>query len=218
MRSTFGSEAHIMSKQRIEAFSDNVFAVILTILVLDIHPPHWAFEADKMAATLLDRIPNILTYVMSFTVVTSWWVSHHQLFHLIRASDRMLLWINALFLLFLSFTPFPTALLGTHPTSSLAIAVYGLTGMLTAFSFILLRWYASFRGHIVGNDLARPVFSKAIQKGSLSLILYGLASLCGIWVPWLSLMIFAGIPIFYFFNGLLGTSPIPTENAQRSPK
>jgi len=97
-----------MPTSRIEAFSDGVFAIIITLLVLEIHVPQ-VQDKDISAAlehSLLAMTPKFLSYVLSFVIVCIWWVAHHHLFHVLKRSDRGLLWLNSLFLLWLAFIPF----------------------------------------------------------------------------------------------------------------
>ena len=103
-----------MPTSRIEAFSDGVFAIIITLLVLEIHVPQVQDKNISAALehSLLAMTPKFLSYILSFVLVCIWWVAHHHLFHILKRSDRGLLWLNSLFLLWLAFIPFPTALMG----------------------------------------------------------------------------------------------------------
>jgi len=103
-----------MSTGRIEAFSDGVFAIVITLLVLEIHVPQVSTPAISAVLTkaLIAMWPKFLAYMLSFAIVCIWWVAHHHLFACIARSDRGLLWFNSLYLLWLAFIPFPTALMG----------------------------------------------------------------------------------------------------------
>src|SRR6516165_7656281 len=102
-----------MPTSRIEAFSDGVFAIIITLLVLEIRVPQVQGKdvSAALAHSLLAMAPKFLAYIISFVLVCVWWVAHHNLFHVLKRSDRGLLWLNSLFLLWLAFKAFSTALL-----------------------------------------------------------------------------------------------------------
>jgi uncharacterized membrane protein len=106
-----------MPTARIEAFSDGVFAIIFTLLVLEIHVPQVQDKGNSasLELSLLAMTPKFLSYILSFLLVCIWWVAHNHLFHILKRSDRGLLWLNSLFLLRLAFIPFPTALMGDFP-------------------------------------------------------------------------------------------------------
>lgn len=114
-----------MQKSRLEAFSDGVFAIVITLLILDIRFPE--VEYDQFWETFPSVLPRILAYVMSFVIIGLYWVIHHNSMHAIKKTDRGLLWLNILLLLFISFIPFPTSLVGRYPFEAGPIMIYGST-------------------------------------------------------------------------------------------
>lgn len=114
-----------MTKNRLENCSDGVFAIAITLLVLDIKLPE--VNSLGLAHALMESIPRIAAYVMSFAIIGLYWISHHRTFELIAKVNGAVFWINLLLLLLVSFIPFPTALLGRYPNEALPIIVYGLT-------------------------------------------------------------------------------------------
>ena len=114
-----------MTKNRLEACSDGVFAIVITLLVLDIKLPEG--NSAGLSHALLESLPRIAAYVMSFAIIGLYWISHHRSFDMIAKVDGTILWLNLLLLLLVSFIPFPTALLGRYPYESLPIVIYGLT-------------------------------------------------------------------------------------------
>jgi uncharacterized membrane protein len=114
-----------VTKNRLEACSDGVFAIAITLLVLDIKLPEG--NALGLAQALREALPRIAAYVMSFAIIGLYWISHHRSFELIGKVDGAVFWINLLLLLIVSFIPFPTALLGRYPNEALPIIIYGLT-------------------------------------------------------------------------------------------
>jgi uncharacterized membrane protein len=141
-----------MEKSRLEAFSDGVFAIVITLLILDIRFPD--VEYSQFAATLVSVLPRILAYVMSFIIIGLYWVTHHNSMHAMKKTDRGFLWLNILLLLCVSFIPFPTSLLGRYPYQAGPIIIYGIT-LITcnAVGYIMLV-YVHYRPH-----LAIPEFS-----------------------------------------------------------
>lgn len=114
-----------MKKSRLEAFSDGVFAIVVTLLILDIRFPE--VDYSQFAATLTSVLPRILAYVMSFIIIGLYWVIHHNSMHVMKKTDRGFLWLNILFLLCVSFIPFPTSLVGRYPFEAGPIMIYGAT-------------------------------------------------------------------------------------------
>jgi uncharacterized membrane protein len=114
-----------MEKSHLEAFSDGVFAIVITLLILDIRFPDVPYP--QFAATLLSLLPRILAYVMSFIIIGLYWVTHHNSMHAMKKTDRGFLWLNILLLLCVSFIPFPTSLLGRYPFQAWPIIIYGIT-------------------------------------------------------------------------------------------
>jgi uncharacterized membrane protein len=128
---------------RIEAFSDGVFAIVITLLVFQLQTPEinnptsWSellFELYRLA-------PKFSGYVISFFFVAVFWVSHHQFFNTLNFSKRGLLWVNNLFLFFVTFIPFPTAVLGRYHENLTAVILFGLTFFAASLTYAILRWY-----------------------------------------------------------------------------
>jgi len=131
-----------MEKSRLEAFSDGVFAIVITLLVLDIRFPE--VDYSQFWETLNSIVPRILAYVMSFIIIGLYWVTHHNSMHAIKKTDRIFLWLNILLLLCVSFIPFPTSLLGRYPFQAGPIIIYGISliaSNLVGYIMILYIWY-----------------------------------------------------------------------------
>src|SRR6266487_2888595 len=109
-----------LNTNRIEAFSDGVFAVAITLLVLNLQVPQLA-SANELVPKLSELWPKLLSYALSFVIVGIYWVAHHNTFHYIKQSDRNLLWLNILLLMCIVFLPFPTALLGQYPEQRVSV-------------------------------------------------------------------------------------------------
>jgi uncharacterized membrane protein len=118
--------------ERIAFFSDAVFAIAITLLVLDVEVPHLGREAGEAALmqALLEQIPKILGFVVSFLVVGTYWTSHHRFFRWIQGYDPTLVWRNLLFLLAVSFIPFPTAVLSENGAQRASLLLYAASLIL----------------------------------------------------------------------------------------
>jgi uncharacterized membrane protein len=135
-------------RDRIVNLSDGVFAIAITLLVLDIRVPDIPEKmvASQLPGALLSLWPNYLGYFLSFVGISAFWTIHHSIFRSIRAYDRVLLYLNFLFLMVVAFIPFPTALLGKYGDHQLPVAIYAAT--LAAGRLLLTATY----WHSVRND------------------------------------------------------------------
>lgn len=141
---------------RLEAFSDGVFAVAITLLVLNIKIPE-ANQADKdVWNTFFSQWPTLIAYITSFATVGIMWLNHHRLFQHIQRTDTPLLLFNLLLLLIVVFVPVPTSLLAEylpHPQQNAAALIYSGTNLVMALCFNLLWQYASYRGRLLGKNV-----------------------------------------------------------------
>ena len=183
-----------MEKSRLEAFSDGVFAIVITLLILDIRFPE--VEYSEFAATLISLLPRILAYVMSFIIIGLYWVVHHNSMHAMKRIDRGFLWLNILLLLCVSFIPFPTSLLGRYPFQAGPIIFYGGTLILCNIVGYIMLVYVHYRPH-----LAAPEFSKQYLRGHTPVYivvngLYLLAMLLARPLPLISYVIYVAVILF----------------------
>ena len=156
-----------MGKGRLEAFSDGVIAIIITIMVLELKVPP---GADL--AALRPLIPVFLGYLLSFTFVGIYWNNHHHLLHAVQGVNGNILWANLFLLFCLSLVPFVTAWMGENHFSTIPVAIYGVVLLLCAIAFtILARLLVAHHGQ--DSTLAKAIGSD--QKGKISLLLYAVA-------------------------------------------
>lgn len=140
---------------RIQFFSDAVFAIAMTLLVLEIRLPEGA--EDDLGAALLELWPFYLAYVLSFAITALNWVTHHRKFRYIRRFDEGLIRINLLLLLVVAFVPFPTSVMAEHGDQTAAIVLYAST--VAALSLIQLWiWVHAYRAGLMEKDVDREVF------------------------------------------------------------
>lgn len=152
---------------RIVFFSDAVFAIAITLLVLDIRVPEIpeGLVAQRLPEELAGLWPKYLGYVLSFVVITMYWMGHHSIFSHIRAYDRTLMWLNALFLMCIAFLPFPASLLGEYGDHQLAVVIYA--GSLAAARLLLTAvwWYATAEHRLVDRRLSGRMIRAHLLRG-----------------------------------------------------
>jgi len=183
---------------RVEAFSDGVFAIAITLLILAVGLEQ-AFSEGELEQQLLDLWPAYIAYAVSFLTVGIMWANHHQIFRHFARVDRPLLLLNILLLLCVSFTPFPTRVVAEHAKNGsdreAAAVLYGLTMTLTAICFFSVWIYGSRRLLRPDADL-REVdgITRSYLPGAP---IYLLATLIAFVSPIASLIIFGALAIFY---------------------
>ncbi len=158
-----------MSKNRLEAFSDGVLAVVITIMVLELKLPHGA-----NLAALRPLIPVLLSYVLSFIYVGIYWNNHHHLLHATQRVNGATLWANLHLLFWLSLIPFTTAWMGDNYRNSWPVAVYGIVLMLAGIAYYILT-RALIRLH--GHDSTLAISIGSDRKGKLSIAIYAVGIL-----------------------------------------
>ena len=183
-----------MNKSRLEAFSDGVFAIVITLLVLDIHVPT---TTNISIQTLRPLLPHVASFILSFIIVGVYWVAHHHMLHFIKQVDRKLLWLNLLLLLCVVFIPFPTSLLGTGYSNPLVVRLYGTTLIATNAAGLFFWLYATSHRQLAVPHLT-PVFARWVAKlHSSPIVLYALAIAMAGWKTSVSLLLFAAVPLFF---------------------
>jgi uncharacterized membrane protein len=128
---------------RIEAFSDGVFAIIVTLLVLELKVPAIKDHASvaELAHQLVELLPKFLSWLISFIIVCKFWLNHHHVLGLARHADYGLVWMNSIFLMGQAFIPFPTALMGEYATNRLAVSFFGCVFAINTLLFMALHAY-----------------------------------------------------------------------------
>jgi uncharacterized membrane protein len=180
-----------MTTSRLEAFSDGVIAIIVTIMVLELRPP-----AEPTWPALLKVAPVLLSYGLSFLVVAIMWVNHHHMIHTVREVTSRLLWSNLNLLFWMSLVPFVTDFIGKNYRQPMAVALYGLDLGLCGWAFYLLRMEL-LRHEVAGSDLAEH-HAAMQRKNAFSAALYLLSAPLAYVSTYFSFFIFALIPAMYF--------------------
>jgi len=153
-----------LTKTRIEALADGIFATVMTVLVLGLTVPAANLSEPDLATQIRRHWPNYVAYAFSFIVLGVYWIGHHNQFHYIKRSDRVFLWVNILFLLTIGFVPFSTSLLGLYPFSPTAVRVYGANLAATGLALYAVWWYATSQYRLVEKDLDPHIISLAKRR------------------------------------------------------
>ena len=178
-----------MSKGRLEAFSDGVIAIIITIMVLEMKvPPGGSLEA------LAPLLPVFVSYVLSFVYVGIYWNNHHHMLHATHTVTAPILWANNHLLFWLSLFPFTTGWMGENHFDKLPTAVYGLSLLMPAIAYYVLQM-AIIRRHGREGTLARALGND--WKGKLSPLLYMIAIAAAFWLPPVSHAIYVAVALMW---------------------
>jgi uncharacterized membrane protein len=178
-----------MTKQRLEAFSDGVIAILITIMVLELHAPH-----GSDLAALRPLVPALLSYLLSFIYLGIYWSNHHHMLHATRHVSGGVLWANLHLLFWLSLVPFMTRWVGEQPGASLPTAIYGVILFLAAVAYTILQTTII---KVDGNEsiLARAVASD--RKGKASMALYASGIALAFVHPWIADLIYVAVALIW---------------------
>lgn len=178
-----------MGKTRLEAFSDGVIAILITIMVLELKVPH----GDTPEA-LWPLMPVFLSYVLSFIYVGIYWNNHHHMLHACRQVTGPILWANLHLLFWLSLIPFATGWMGENHFAATPAALYGVVLFMAAVAYWLLQQ------SIIASQGRDSVLKQAVGgdwKGKLSPVLYAVAIAVAHWLPWLAVALYALVAIIW---------------------
>ncbi len=178
-----------MGTNRLEAFSDGVLAIIITIMVLELEVPHGTDWKD-----LAPLAPVFLSYILSFIYVGIYWNNHHHFMHVVDRVDGRILWANLHLLFWLSLIPFTTAWMGENHVGALPTAAYGFVLFMAAMAYLVLSLSVI---RIQGKDSA---IAKAVGKdvkGKISALMYVAAIILAFWVPALSWVLYALVALMW---------------------
>jgi uncharacterized membrane protein len=214
------SDGRGMGKNRIEALTDGIFAVAMTLLVLDIKPPvHLRFETSE---ALIDHLSvlehSFVMYAISFVVLAMFWMGHHVQFHFVRHVDRRLLWINLVFLLLAVVVPFSTNLVGDHGHLQLPVVLYAVNLLvLTLLLFLQLRHLAA-SPHLIAPELT----PEAITHLHRQLLLFGVVPVISIvasfYSPRLGMYLYALLAVAAFLPGRIDRlTRVATDRNEPAP-
>jgi len=176
-----------MNKSRIEAFSDGVFAVAMTLLVVDIKIPIVAGGVgDAQVAQIFAQVwPLVLLYMASFFVLSVMWTNHHFIFHAFaKEVSRQLNFLNMLYLMFVVLVPFSVQFISTYSSSKIAVIIYGVNIFIIVFLSTAMTRYVRRHKELLNPELSQRTINQAQFRARLSLLFYPLGILCSFfWLP-----------------------------------
>jgi uncharacterized membrane protein len=199
---------------RVLALSDGVFAIILTLLVLEIHVPDLG-HGESLRVALREVRPSFVAFLISFVVVAIAWAGHRDLFSLIRRTDRTLVWLNILYLLPLSILPFGASLLARYDKEPVALRMYGILLVAIAATRLGIWAYATKRSRLLYAPVDMRSRWTAFAIAALPGVAYGVAIVIAAAAPTASLLIYAAVPILYFVAISVLRTSAPLESAER---
>ena len=178
-----------MEKNRLEAFSDGVFAIIITIMVLELRAPH-----DAALHALTPLVPVFLSYVLSYVYIGIYWNNHHHMLHTVRSCTGPMLWANLHLLFWLSLIPFVTAWMGENHFAAMPTALYGVVMLMNAIAYTILQ------NLIISSQGPQSLLKRAIGNGwkeKLSPALYVAAIVAAFVSQWISQALFVLVALIW---------------------
>jgi len=178
-----------MGKSRLEAFSDGVIAIIITIMVLEMKVPH-----GESIEALSPLVPVFLSYILSFVYVGIYWNNHHHLLHTASTVTGPMLWANLHLLFWLSLFPFATGWMGENHFAPMPSALYGIVLLMAAIAYLMLQQI------IIASEGPASVLKKAVGrdwKGKLSPVLYVAAIVATFWTQWIAQAIYVSVALLW---------------------
>lgn len=179
-----------MGKNRLEAFSDGVLAIIITIMVLEMRVPH-----GVTLASLKPLIPVFISYVLSFIYVAIYWNNHHHMMHAVLRVNGAVLWANAHLLFWLSLIPFVTDWMGENHFATWPVALYGLVLLMAAIAYYILAH------RLIGLHGKDSAFARSLgsdRKGKLSMLLYVVGISLSFVHPWVGFGTYTLVAVIWF--------------------
>jgi uncharacterized membrane protein len=191
--------------ERLAAFSDGVLAIIITIMVLELKLPEAAFHGEVWPNFLAPLAPKLAVYALSFCILGTMWINHHQLLAAVRRGSPQLMWMNLLLLFFMSLIPLATSFLGEHPLLPRAISFYAIILALSSAVFGLLRFHL---GGLPESDRKQLPFRRAtLVRSVASTLLYVGAAILAPYVPVMALALTIFVPVMFNLPMIFGGGP-----------
>jgi uncharacterized membrane protein len=199
-----------LNKQRLEAFSDGVFAIVITLLILDIRIP--VVPSADLGPALVRILPQVLTYILSFFIVGLYWHLHHQVAAQVKLIDGAFIWLNLVWLLFVSMLPFPTALLGRYPLQPIPLTVYGINLILVNVTGFVILVYFQRHPELRFTPMSRAELRAVAPIYVIVNTLYAVAIVSAWFFPWLSYGIYIFVLLWVTARSIRRASPAVQGN------
>jgi uncharacterized membrane protein len=192
-----------MSPSRLDALADGIFAIVMTLLVLELRVPQLAdtVSNETLWRALIDLGPLLMTYLLSFSVLFTYWRAHHYLMGMYaKTVDLHLMNINALFFIFVALVPFTAELLGRYSTTQLAIAIYSANIILIGLTIWWMRTHILFTDHVESIELDEVALRHGAVRTLLPPLFAAIAILVSFWSPYISLLLLTLAVAFNLFR------------------
>ncbi|MEE4276051.1 MAG: TMEM175 family protein [Thermoleophilia bacterium] len=197
------SVSRLLPTNRLEAFSDGVFAIAITLLVLELHVPT---DADRLWHALGREWPGYLGYFVSFAFIGGAWIAHSNMTRFVKAADAVLMRLNLVLLLLVSFLPFTTSLLANHLDDSgshVAVVIFGINLTLASLMVNVLTGYAARREGLATDDHAEEELAAFEKERRGAFILQAVATLFGLVLPVVAVVLYLAVSILILADPLV---------------
>ena len=194
---------HILPTDRLNAFADGLFAIVITLLVLELPVPD---VADGLFWALVEQWPDFLAYLISFVFIGGFWMTHAAITRLTVQEDQVTFRLTLIALFFVSLIPFSTSLMATHltgPGSRLSVSIYGLDLLIASIMLSGIMRYLARRRELLVDGLAEEDFDDMERKRRSGIIFNGIGVLLALLFPPLAVAVYIGVAIFFFVQPLL---------------
>ena len=201
-RAGAAEELDLPTGDRITALADGVFAIVMTLLVLGVEVPQVPDEqiGDRLVHEVLLLWPRIAAYVVSFLVLGIYWMGHHTQFHFMNGVNRVALWINVFFFMFVCLVPFSTRLVGHYTGQEIALAVYG-TNLIAISLMLLLHWHYAARADLLKLATGDAEMRNATRQILIGVVIFAVAIAVAFVDPRWSLLVFLLVPVLHILPG-----------------
>ncbi|MEP6712885.1 MAG: TMEM175 family protein [Ferruginibacter sp.] len=188
-----------VSTNRIEAFSDGVFAIVITLLAFQFKVPKFSIDSSlhQNFHELLKITPNVIGFIFSFAFVAVFWVNHHQLYHSIKESNGKLLWYNMHLLFWITILPFPIAIVGDRPEMALAAMSLGVVLMMSSVAALWVRRYSYFTARLVNEELSPDSIKDGMNKNIIAIVLNIIAIFAAVYSVYIAYAIYFVVLILF---------------------
>jgi uncharacterized membrane protein len=194
---------------RLMALTDGVFAIVITLLVLEIHVPELT-GGERLVDAMREIRPSFVAFLISFLVVAIAWSAHRDLFAHVRLTDRNLVWLNLLYMLPLSLLPFGAALMSRYDREPVALSLYGMLLLLMALTRLVVWLYATKRPHLMFEAIDPRERRIGVLIVAIPATLWLIAIVIADLSPTASLAIYIGVPFLYFVSLIVARKSSPT--------
>ncbi|HXQ92654.1 MAG TPA: TMEM175 family protein [Nitrososphaerales archaeon] len=192
-----------LGKERLESLTDGIFGTVMTVLVLSLSVPIVTSNAN-LIEDLNPLYPNILSYIISFAILGTFWIRHHSMFHYVIRVDRILLWLNISFLMTIGFIPFSTALIGRYPFFQTPLIIYGANLIATNVTSQFLWFYSSKRKLLSSDLIDEKIMSKINRRITFGPLAYVAGIAVSFYSTGITLLIYVVTLVFLIFTSTVG--------------